>query len=121
MMCQFILLFLSLVFFCNAKYHPLSNEFIAATNEKATTWKAGKNFEIEDWDKAKRMASGVLPKKLRLRALNNENPHDESEEVPDEFDARKQWPKCESLRQIRDQSNCGSCWVSLVFNSSLSF
>jgi len=119
MMCQFILLFLSFVFFCNAKYHPLSKEFIAATNEKATTWKAGKNFEIEDWDKAKRMASGVLPKKLRLRALNNENPHDESEEVPDEFDARKQWPKCESLRQIRDQSNCGSCWVSLVFNSSL--
>lgn len=28
------------------------------------------------------------------------------------FDARVQWPKCESvINHVRDQSNCGSCWA----------
>jgi len=31
--------------------------------------------------------------------------------APEEFDARKQWPKCESMGMIRDQSDCGSCWA----------
>jgi len=32
-------------------------------------------------------------------------------DVPDEFDARKQWPQCPSIGRIRDQSECGSCWA----------
>ena len=32
--------------------------------------------------------------------------------VPTEFDARTAWPNCPSLREIRDQGGCGSCWVS---------
>ena len=32
-------------------------------------------------------------------------------EIPKNFDARTNWPQCESLRAIRDQSSCGSCWV----------
>ncbi|KHJ99383.1 papain family cysteine protease, partial [Oesophagostomum dentatum] len=28
-------------------------------------------------------------------------------EIPESFDARKQWPECESIRIIRDQANCG--------------
>lgn len=32
-------------------------------------------------------------------------------EIPKEFDARKQWPKCPSIREIRDQGSCGSCWA----------
>jgi len=32
--------------------------------------------------------------------------------APDSFDARTQWPKCESvINHVRDQSNCGSCWA----------
>jgi len=31
--------------------------------------------------------------------------------IPDEFDARKQWPDCPTIGDIRDQSNCGSCWA----------
>ena len=30
---------------------------------------------------------------------------------PDHFDSRKQWPECPTLREIRDQASCGSCWV----------
>jgi len=31
--------------------------------------------------------------------------------APDSFDARKQWPQCTSIGQVRDQSACGSCWA----------
>ncbi|KAA0185909.1 hypothetical protein HAZT_HAZT007077 [Hyalella azteca] len=32
-------------------------------------------------------------------------------DFPAEFDARLQWPDCPSLREIRDQGGCGSCWA----------
>ncbi|VDP48930.1 unnamed protein product [Soboliphyme baturini] len=32
-------------------------------------------------------------------------------DIPKEFDARQQWPYCSSIRLIRSQANCGSCWA----------
>ncbi|EYB96075.1 hypothetical protein Y032_0154g3023 [Ancylostoma ceylanicum] len=32
-------------------------------------------------------------------------------ELPESFDARQHWPECTSIRYIRDQSACGSCWA----------
>ncbi|VDO81940.1 unnamed protein product [Soboliphyme baturini] len=32
-------------------------------------------------------------------------------DLPESFDARQKWPKCQSMRLIRDQSKCGSCWA----------
>lgn len=92
--------------------HPFSDEYIGLINKKATTWTAGRNFALEDWDYFKRIASGILSWGLKVLSNNSINPHDESEEVPEEFDARDQWPECQSIRQIRDQSDCGACWVS---------
>ncbi|KAF1753237.1 hypothetical protein GCK72_019793 [Caenorhabditis remanei] len=31
--------------------------------------------------------------------------------IPTTFDARTNWPKCNSIKMVRDQSNCGSCWA----------
>ncbi|KHJ99375.1 papain family cysteine protease [Oesophagostomum dentatum] len=31
--------------------------------------------------------------------------------IPESFDAREQWPQCDSIKLIRDQANCGSCWA----------
>lgn len=31
--------------------------------------------------------------------------------LPASFDSRKQWPNCPSIQEIRDQSDCGSCWA----------
>jgi cathepsin B len=31
--------------------------------------------------------------------------------IPAAFDSRQQWPKCPSIQEIRDQSDCGSCWA----------
>lgn len=31
--------------------------------------------------------------------------------APDSFNSADQWPKCQSIKEIRDQANCGSCWA----------
>lgn len=33
------------------------------------------------------------------------------DELPEEFDSRKQWPNCPTIGEIRDQGSCGSCWA----------
>lgn len=30
---------------------------------------------------------------------------------PEQFSSAEQWPKCESIKEVRDQSTCGSCWA----------
>jgi len=48
------------------------------------------------------------------------------DDIPENFDSRDQWPDCPTLREIRDQGSCGSCWVNnaafifqAVFSSSI--
>lgn len=45
--------------------------------------------------------------KIVKRSLNSNSPY------PDNFDARKHWPNCPTIGEIRDQGTCGSCWVNL--------
>ena len=37
--------------------------------------------------------------------------HIDPTSLPDTFDARTQWPRCPTIKEIRDQGSCGSCWV----------
>ena len=100
--------------------HPLSDEYIALINQKAKTWTAGKNFEIHEWDKVKRISSGVRSQNdTLLRASHRTNPHDENESVPEYFDSRQAWSQCRSLFQIWNQGDCGTCWVRFIFQNSM--
>jgi len=88
--------------------HPLSQEMIDNINQLETTWKAGKNFEKNDLHRVVKMLgvkkSYDTPK---LPLLVHEVPAN----LPAEFDARKQWPKCQTIGEVRDQGACGSCWA----------
>ncbi|XP_066261464.1 cathepsin B-like [Euwallacea similis] len=89
--------------------HPLSDEYIAEINSKQSTWKAGRNFAVEDYELFKVLASGVKKGPARNIPVLI---HDEAEDVPESFDAREAWPDCaEIIGLIRDQSRCGACWA----------
>uniref|UniRef100_A0A158QPU0 Pept_C1 domain-containing protein n=1 Tax=Haemonchus placei TaxID=6290 RepID=A0A158QPU0_HAEPC len=36
---------------------------------------------------------------------------DANDDIPPSFDSREHWPDCPSLKYVRDQANCGSCWA----------
>ncbi|WP_410317793.1 C1 family peptidase, partial [Klebsiella pneumoniae] len=106
-----VLLLCALVAAASAALDPLSDEFLELLQSKQMTWTPGRNF----------------PKKtskefLQTLACIHKNPNTPKLplkktapttglSVPVSFDAREQWPLCESIKEVRDQGNCGSCWA----------
>lgn len=91
---------------------PLSKSMIHFINEKAnTTWKAGSS-KFDNWSLAsvKRLMGVPLN---HMQHVTSDLPVVEhvAENIPDEFDCRENWPDCPTLKEIRDQGNCGSCWA----------
>lgn len=92
----------------------LTDSLINTINENKTTWTARRNFPVDTpLEHLQRLASlkGISPdnttlprKTLKVR-----------KNLPASFDAREQWPECSSIRTIRDQGACGSCWVKPFF------
>jgi len=75
-----------------------------------STWKAGQNERFKNMTLAQaKILLGALetPEEYKLPKKKIEILKD----LPESFDLREKWPQCESLREVRDQSNCGSCWA----------
>lgn len=108
--------FLLLTFVLVFVYSALSNstdEIITTINSKNPSWKAG-TASSENNIKYLKFRSGSL-------GIHKNSDHEIETKIhkigrtliPESFDARKQWPSCEDvIDNIRDQGNCGSCWVS---------
>lgn len=93
--------------------NPLSKEFIEAINQQQSTWKAGKNFDENIPVSYFRRLMGVHPhSKYHMPSIKIHELGDSA--LPTNFDARQQWPNCPTIREIRDQGSCGSCWVNLI-------
>lgn len=90
---------------------PLSDEFIDFINKAQSTWTAGRNFHRNTSRDYLVGLMGVLPgHKEHLPELLVQV-GDDFGDLPENFDARKQWPDCPTIGEIRDQGSCGSCWA----------
>jgi len=83
---------------------------ITSINNMGTTWEAGVNERFADMK--------LMNVKTLLGALKTPQEHKLPKklvtvrnDLPENFDLRERWPQCESLKEVRDQSTCGSCWA----------
>lgn len=89
---------------------PLSDEFIQKINEKATTWKAGRNFHPSTPKTHLYGLMGVHPDSKNYRP-QTKLMGSIRDDLPENFDSRTNWPNCPTIQEIRDQGSCGSCWA----------
>jgi cathepsin B len=78
-------------------------------NYANTTWKAGVNFDSVPLEHVRKLC-GVL-KDPNLKRLPVRHQKVDLGSLPNEFDPRVHWPNCPTLKEVRDQGSCGSCWV----------
>jgi len=89
----------------------LTKDFIAEINAAQSTWKAGPT-KFQTWSRASiKRLMGVLPGHFEKVKQLDQLVHDVPNDLPDNFDARDQWPNCPTIKEVRDQGSCGSCWA----------
>lgn len=89
----------------------IKDEIISAVNTIESAWTAGRNEYFE----GKSMADvSMLMGTIMTRSGDIPSPNEmlmavDDSDIPQNFDAREQWPSC--IHDIRDQAQCGSCWA----------
>ncbi|KAF8564579.1 hypothetical protein P879_07808 [Paragonimus westermani] len=98
----------------DAKYlKAFTDELIRYVNEESgALWKAAPSQRFRNVEEFKRLLGArhegpALRNARRMTISHNVD----TNALPESFDAREKWPNCTTIGEIRDQSNCGSCWA----------
>lgn len=89
----------------------VTKDLIDEVNSAQTTWTAGSNKFMSWSEDAIRRLMGVRSDYAQRHKLLTPIEHEVPNDLPAEFDARTQWPNCASIKEVRDQGSCGSCWA----------
>ena len=93
-------------------YEQRLKNIAAIVNSKNLSWQAELSPRFKGMTKSqiKHMMGtwftdlSHLPKATEVQKLD-------LNDVPESFSSATKWPKCQSIKDIRDQANCGSCWA----------
>merc|ERR1719348_1941518 len=94
----------------NHHNHILSKHFIESINAANSTWRAGTNFHPMTSHNYLKTLMGVHPAYLMYQPPPIHH-YMGKVEIPKNFDPREEWPDCPTIKEIRDQGGCGSCWA----------
>lgn len=92
----------------------LSSHIETVNSDPRSTWTAGVNakFEGASLKEIKNLMGTVVDPDWTVKSISRGQARLVADDTPAEFDARTNWPECESvINHVRDQSNCGSCWA----------
>uniref|UniRef100_A0A7E4ZYL0 Pept_C1 domain-containing protein n=1 Tax=Panagrellus redivivus TaxID=6233 RepID=A0A7E4ZYL0_PANRE len=84
--------------------------FVDEINAKQTTWIAKFNERFAT-PEARQAVLGLADVTKTPGNVFVDDYNITDDEIPESFDARQQWPRCESIGHIRDQAACLSCWA----------
>jgi cathepsin B len=87
--------------------HPVNHELVSTIKETASTWTPMEPEENPFYLVPIEQIKAMMGTKLEVYEDTYEA--DETVQVPDSFDARKQWGS--KVHSIRNQGQCGSCWA----------
>ena len=81
----------------------LTESFIDEINSAQTTWKASPS-KFMSWSKESiKRLMGVRPEYFEQHKSLTPIEHEVPNDLPENFDARDQWPNCPTLKEVRDQ------------------